>query len=203
MARDQVREAVGLFHDEKHLQLAADELLLNGFDHSDLSLLAAHRAVENRLGHMYERVAELEDEPAVAFQAYTDTDSRVEAKGALLGGLIYVGAVAAAGLVVASGGTMAALLVGAAAGGGAGGLVGGFLARFIERHHAHYLQEHLDRGGLLLWVHIPNEEKEALAGEILRRHGAEDVHMHNLPKPDFVDQSGVSKNLSFMNMLGM
>ena len=203
MADVLVREAVGLFHDEKQLQAAADELMVSGFDHSDLSLLAAHRAVESRLGHMYERVAELEDEPAVAFQAYTDSDSRVEAKGALMGGLIYVGAVAAAGLVVASGGTMAALLIGAAAGGGAGGLIGGVLARFVERHHAQYLQEHLDRGGLLLWVHIPDPERERKAADILKKNGAEDVHVHSLPKPDFVDQSGVSKRLSFMNMLGM
>ena len=37
MGETQTREAVGLFHDEKTLQDAADELLINGFNHADLS----------------------------------------------------------------------------------------------------------------------------------------------------------------------
>ena len=35
-----IREAVGVFHDEKSLQAAVDALLIVGFDRSDLSLLA-------------------------------------------------------------------------------------------------------------------------------------------------------------------
>jgi len=50
MGETQTREAVGLFHDEKTLQDAADELLINGFNHADLSLLAADRTIEERLG---------------------------------------------------------------------------------------------------------------------------------------------------------
>jgi hypothetical protein len=203
MGETQTREAVGLFHDEKALQDAADELLINGFNHADLSLLAGHRAVESRLGGMFERVAELEDNPGVAFQAFVDSDSRTEGKGVLVGGLFYVGAIAAAGMVVASGGTIAALIIGAAAGGGAGGLIGAALARFLHKHHAHALQEHLDRGGLLLWVHTPDEAHERKALEILRRCGAEDAHVHSLPKPEYVAEGGVSKQLSFMKMMGL
>jgi hypothetical protein len=199
----QIREAVGLFHDEKTLQDAADELLINGFNHADLSLLAGHRAVEAQLGGMFERVADLEDKSGVAFQAFIDSDSRAEGKGALVGGLFYVGAMAAAGMVVASGGAMAALILGVAAGGGAGGLIGALLGRFLDKHHAHALQEHLDKGGLLLWVHTPDEAHERKALEILRRAGAEDAHVHALPKPDYDAVGGVSKQLSFMRMMGL
>jgi hypothetical protein len=203
MGETQTREAVGLFHDEKALQDAADELLINGFNHADLSLLAGHRAVESRLGGMFERVADLEDKQGVAFQAFVDSDSRTEGQGVLVGGLFYVGAIAAAGMVVASGGAVAALIIGAAAGGGAGGLVGVLLARFLQKHHAHALQEHLDKGGLLLWVHTPDEAHERKALEILRRCGAEDAHVHSLPKPEYVAEGGVSKQLSFMKMMGL
>ena len=199
----ETREAVGLFHDEKTLQSAADELLVNGFNHADLSLLAGHRSVETRLGGMYERVADLEDKPDVAFQAFVDSDSRTEGKGVLVGGLFYIGAVAAAGAIVASGGTVAALILGVAAGGGAGGLVGAALAGFLEKHHAHALQEHLDKGGLLLWVHTPDEAHEKRALEILRRAGAEDAHVHSLPKPDYSAAGGVSKQLSFLRKVGL
>jgi hypothetical protein len=199
----ETREAVGLFHDEKTLQSAADELLVSGFNHADLSLLAGHRSVETRLGGMYERVADLEDKPDVAFQAFVDSDSRTEGKGVLVGGLFYIGAVAAAGAIVASGGTVAALILGVAAGGGAGGLVGAALAGFLEKHHAHALQEHLDKGGLLLWVHTPDEAHEKRALEILRRSGAEDAHVHALPKPDYAATGGVSRDLSFIRKIGL
>jgi hypothetical protein len=203
MGETQTREAVGLFHDEMTLQDAADELLINGFNHADLSLLAADRTIEARLGGKFERVADLEDKPGVAFQAFIDSDSRTEGKGALVGGLFYIGAMAAAGMVVASGGAVAALVLGVAAGGGAGGLIGVMLARFLDKHHAHALQEHLDKGGLLLWVHTPDEAHERRALEILRHAGAEDAHVHSLPKPDYDAAGGVSKQLSFMRMMGL
>ena len=197
MGETQTREAVGLGHDEATLQDAADELLINGFNHADLSLLAGHRAVERRLGGMFERVADLEDKSDVAFQAFVDSDSRTEGKGVLVGGLFYVGAVAAAGMVVASGGTIAALILGVAAGGGAGGVIGVMLGRFLERRHAHALQEHLDKGGLLLWVHTPDKAHERTALEILRRCCAEDAHVHSLPKADYAATGGVSTSSSF------
>ena len=203
MGDTQTREAVGLFHDEKTLEDAVDELLINGFNHADLSLLAADRAIEARLGHKFERVADLEDDPHVAFQAFVDRDSRTEGKGVLIGGLFYVGAVAAAGMVVASGGAVAALILGVAAGGGAGGLIGVLLGRFLDKHHAHALQEHLDKGGLLLWVHTPDEAHERKALEILRRAGAEDAHVHSLPKPEYSASGGVSKQLSFIGKMGL
>jgi len=203
MGETQTREAVGLFHDEKTLQDAADELLINGFNHADLSLLAADRTIEAHLGHKFERVADLEDDPGVAFQAFIDSDSRTEGKGVLIGGLFYVGAVAAVGMVVASGGAIAALILGVAAGGGAGGLSGVMLARFLATHHAHALQEHLDKGGLLLWVHTLDEAHEHKALEILRRCGAEDAHVHALPKPDYSAAGGMSKQLSFIRKMGL
>ena len=60
-----VREAVGVFHDETALRDAADELMTAGFDRSDLSLLAGDHAVEQKLGHAYKKVEELEDDAEV------------------------------------------------------------------------------------------------------------------------------------------
>jgi hypothetical protein len=203
MADTKVREAVGVFHDEQSLQTAADELLIAGFDRSHLSLLAGDKTVERELGHTYTKVAEIEDDPAVPYLAYIGSDSRTEAKGAVIGGLAYVGAIGTVGLIVASGGTVAAALIGAALAGGAGGLIGARLSGFIDSHHAHYLQDQLDRGGLLLWVRTVDAEHEERAQEILRRHSAEDVHVHVLPDLAFDKTGGVSHDTSFMKRLGM
>ena len=80
-----VREAVGVFHDETALQSAADELLTQGFDRSCLSLLASHHVIEEKLGHVYEKVSELEDEVKAPHLAYIGSDSRTEAKGVAVG----------------------------------------------------------------------------------------------------------------------
>src|SRR5690242_8516105 len=166
-----VREAVGVFHDEKSLLSAVDGLLIDGFDRSHLSLLAGQKTVESKLGRQFEKVGELEDNPTVPTTAFVGVDSRTEAKGVLIGGLFYVGACASVGMIVASGGTMAAALAAVAVGGGAGGLIGAALARIVDRRHAQRLQEQLEHGGLLLWVRTPDAEHERRAVEILRRQG--------------------------------
>ena len=181
MASKAVREAVAVFHDADSLRRAADQLMLEGFDRADLSILASHREVEKKLGHMYEKATEIEDEPRVATQAYVGTDSLTEAKALAVGGLFFVGAVSAAGAVVASGGTIAAALIGAATVGGAGGLMGGLLARFLGEKQAHILNDQLDRGGILLWVRTMDPEHEEKALRILNQESAEDVHVHDMP----------------------
>lgn len=173
-------EAVGVFHDAAALQDAIDELLSSGFDRAELSLLAGEEAVENKLGHAYRKVAELEDDDSVPRTAYVSTESVGDAEGGLVGTLMYVGALAAAGATVASGGTLAAAIVGAAAAGGTGGLIGATLARLLGEHHSRYLQEKLDHGGLLLWIRTRDAAHEKRAVAILAKHSAHDVHTHAL-----------------------
>lgn len=200
---DNVREAVGVFHDEASLQSAVDELLISGFDRSSLSLLASDHAVEAKLGHRYDKVSEIEDDLSVPRTAYVGRDSRTEGKGLMVSGLAYVGAVGTVGAIVASGGTVGVAIAAAAAAGGAGGLVGMLLSRVLDRHHAQYLQQQLDHGGLLLWVNVHDEAHEAKAREILEKHGAGDVHIHEMPSPRYETAGGVSYDLSFMKRLGL
>lgn len=203
MTEAKVREAVGVFHDEAALRAAADELMAADFDRSALSLLASDHAVEEKLGHAYHKVAELEDRPDAPTQAYVASDSRTEAKGLVTGGLAYVGAVGAVGIIVASGGTLAAAVIGAALAGGAGGAIGAFMARFIDKPDAERLNAQLDRGGLLLWVRTLDQAQETKAQEILTRNGAEDVHVHDLPEIKYAREGGISHDDSFMQRLGL
>lgn len=180
-ATPEVREAVGVFDDSATLQRAIDELLSSGFDRAELSLLASEHAVDEKLGHHYARVEELEDEPGVLRTFYVAPESVAEGEGALIGGLVYVGATAAMGAAVASGGPLAATLAALAVGGGVGGAIGGILAGWLGRQYAHHIEEQLDHGGLLLWVRTWNEQDEKSAVEILSRNSGRDVHVHALP----------------------
>ena len=176
-------EAVAVFNDAETLEAAVDELLSHGFNQAEISLMASERAVEGKLGHRYTKVEELEDDESLPRTAYVSTESRGDAEGALVGGLIYIGALAAAGATVASGGTLGAALAGAAALGGAGGLIGAALAKFVDDQHAVTLEEHLKHGGLLLWVRTRDSAHEKKAQDVLTKHAAHDVHLHQLRSP--------------------
>jgi hypothetical protein len=178
-----IREAVSVFTTPETLQGAIDELMSSGFDRADLSLLAAETTVDEKLGHKYRKIAELEDDPIVPRCCYVSTESIGDAQGGLIGGLMYVGGTAAAGAVVATGGTLALVIAAAALAGGVGALLGSILAKWVGDHHAHYLQEQLDHGGLLLWARTWDADDEKRAVEILSRHSGRDVHIHTLPVP--------------------
>lgn len=175
-----VREAVGVFHDADSMQAAIDELQSNGFSRADLSLMAGDETVREKLGHIYERVEEAEDDPAAPRTVYVAPESRGDAEGGLIGGLMYVGALAAAGAIVASGGTVAAAIGAAVAAGAGGGLIGGALAMLLEEKHAIYVEDQLRHGGMLLWVSLRDAAHEEKALSILRSHSAHDVHVHDI-----------------------
>ena len=173
-------EAVGYFDNADRLQAAIDALLRAGFNRAELSLLASEKAVEAKLGHAYARPAELEDNPDVPRTAFVSLESLGDAEGGLIGGLMYVGALAAVGGIVASGGALAAAAA-ALVGGTAGGLIGTGLASLVGESHANYIEEQLVHGGLLLWVRTRDADHEARATAILREHSGRDVHLHALP----------------------
>jgi len=178
-----IREAVGVFDDPEILEEAIDDLLSSGFNRAELSLLAGEKTVDEKLGHKYKKMAELEDDPIVPRCCYVSTESIGDAEGGLIGGLMYVGATAAAGAIVMTGGTLALAIAAAALAGGIGGLFGSLLAKWVGDHHAQHLQEQLDHGGLLLWVRTWDAEDEKRASKILSRHSGRDVHIHTLPVP--------------------
>jgi outer membrane lipoprotein SlyB len=178
------REAVGVFHDWASLQACVDDLLSSGFDRSEISLLAGQKVVEEKLGHVYEKVNELEDDPEVPRTAFVGRDSFIEGRTGVIGALAYIGAAAAIGAVVASGGTLAAAIAAAAVAGGSGGLIGTLATRWLGRDRAKEIQSQIDKGGLLLWVRSRDRAHEERAVAVLNRHSAGDVHVHDLPHRD-------------------
>jgi hypothetical protein len=178
-----IREAVGVFNRPEELQAAIDELLQSGFHRAELSLLASEQVVEEKLGHHYRKVSSLADNPAIPRAAYVSPEAIGGAEGGLIGILMYIGAMAAAGAIVASGGTLATVVIGAALSGGAGGLIGSILAEWLGEEHGRHLQAQVDRGGLLLWVRTWDGARETCAMNILKKHSATHVHVHALPAP--------------------
>ena len=177
-----IREAVAYFDASKELEEAIDELLSSGFDRAEISLLATEKTVEEQLGHQYHKVAELEDDPAVPRAIYIPREAIGEAQGALVATPLYLAAMTAIGGIVASGGSLLAVIVGAAVAGGAGGALGAGVARLVGDRHAENLQNQLEHGGLLLWVRTWDSGDEQRAVDILTKHSGHDVHVHGSPQ---------------------
>lgn len=169
------REAVAIFQDETSLNAAIDELMQLGIRRQDLSLLADSKSVPGR-----DATAEKEaDEDFTEREDVVSPESRTEGLAALVGVPIYV-AGAGVAAVAATGGAAALIpaIAITACSGLAAGAVGLLLARVFGRHHAERVQDQIARGGLLLWVHLPDKERDAKVLEVLRRNGASDVHVH-------------------------
>jgi hypothetical protein len=98
-------ETVAVFDTAADFEDAIDELMSSGFDRADLSFVAPDKRVEEKLGHPYRTVAEIEDDAAVPRSSYVAPESIHKAEGALVGIPFYIGAAAAAGLVLAYGGS--------------------------------------------------------------------------------------------------
>jgi hypothetical protein len=173
-----IREAVAYFDNGEDLEAAIDELLRSGFNRAEISLLASEKAVEDQLGHKYHKVSELEDDPAVPRTFYVPTESIGGAEGALIATPLYLAALSAIGGIVASGGSLLAIIAGTVAAGGVGGAFGTALAKLVGDHHAKHIQDQLDHGGLLLWVRTWDGSDEKRAVDILGKHSGHDVHVH-------------------------
>jgi len=145
-------------------------------------MLAAEKTVQEKLKNTFTQTTDLVDssEQDVKRRHYVATESVGNAKGVMIGGLVYVGALAAAGPVIMSGGTLAVGIAAAAAAGGAGGVLGSVLSKWLGDSEGKLIQTQLENGGLLLWVHTRDAEHERRALEIMQRHAGQDVHVHTL-----------------------
>jgi isopentenyl diphosphate isomerase/L-lactate dehydrogenase-like FMN-dependent dehydrogenase len=158
-----------------------DDLEEHGFMRHELSLLADDATIEEKLGHVYKRVALAQDDPAAPRTIFIPKETRGDAQGALIAMPLYIAASTASAVVVASGGTILSALAAASAAGAVGTAIGAALASFVAKHHANYILSQLERGGLLLWVNLRNPEQEELAKKILKRHSSHNIHTHKIP----------------------
>lgn len=177
-----VREVVAVFHDAEQLEAAANQLVNAGVPERRLSILADKKTVEKRLGHHFEPVEIMEDDPRVPQRAFVANADRQAAAAVAIGLPLYVGAMGGAAMVVASGSALAMILLAAATGGAVGGRLGAVIAEAIGQTHAEKLEDELLAGGILLWVFVTNDSEEKLVSEMLKSAGGKDVHAHEIKR---------------------
>jgi hypothetical protein len=176
--QEAIREAVGLFDNISSLQDAVRALENTAFPRQDISVLGNRKDIEEKFGSKAVSPAVAEDNPEAPRQSPVRTEEQVIGAGALVGSAAYIGAVAAA--IAAGAVSVPATIAAVALGGGSGALAGGILAKVMGDHYTQEIKEQVDKGGLLLWVRTPDEEREHIACDIMQAHGAKHVKVHTI-----------------------
>jgi hypothetical protein len=176
-----VHEAVGVFNNVDDLQAAMDDLQSHGFMRHELSVLADQEKVKAKMGRKYRDVRELEDDPSAPRTAFLPDETVGEIEGAFIAIPMYLAVIASTWIVVAEGGTLAHAVVAAIAAGAIGAIIGVMMARGFSERRDQDLRDKIRKGGLPLWVHLRVPEQENTAADIMRKHAARDVHIHDIP----------------------
>lgn len=179
----QEREAVAVFDSETTLNAAVDALMQYGLRQDDLSVLAPSEKLSSS-----NPTTALEDKDDAARAAYVTSDSRVEGLAALTGGPALITGLGAALVAGTVGLALIPTLAVTVGGSLATGSIGFMLSRIFGRKHAEAIRQQLANGGLLLWVHTPDEKDDAKILEILTQNGGRDAHVHVVHRNWGVDE---------------
>lgn len=175
-----VREVVGAFRSAEWLEDAITELGSKGWDKSEMSLLAQEGVFQPGIpahGHDMHQAA---DEPELKRSPVVEDEDVRQGRTLATSLAAVVAAFAASGATILTGGGALAAMIGAAAAGGGAAAAANTIGRWISGSRSDFLRDQIDQGGILLWVKVQGTAQENEASEILRRHGANDVHVHEI-----------------------
>lgn len=172
----EVQQVIATFGDARKFEDAVDAVEALGISRAQISLLASHDAVHEKFGNRLVRTDDPLDDAAIPQPIFTDHGSVKAEKVFAVGLPAYIGGAGAGLAVVATGGALGLAAVIAAVGAAAGAGIGSLLAKAVDQHHAHYLEQQLAMGKLLLTVEVEvGFAREDAIKDVLQRGGAEDV----------------------------
>lgn len=151
-----------LFANHVAAEGAAQTLVRAGFCREDISVLMSETTRGRELGIVSGSKV---GEGAAAGAATGGT------VGAIVAGIAAVGALAIPGMGLIAAGPIVAALAGAGAGGLAGGAVGAMIGAGIPEHEAKFFGPEIERGGILVGVHVDDDHEVHSAKSVLRSAG--------------------------------
>jgi hypothetical protein len=154
-----VREAVASFPDREHFRGAVAALLAAGFTTSDLSVLASHDSLNTA-----------DEATGLARHELVPAGLSDEIK--------YIAPLTIAGIIVLSGGPVAAGIAAVVGAGLGGAALKELFDRYTAAPHSENFAAALHAGAALLWVRCADPELELTASRILEEAGGRHVHIH-------------------------
>lgn len=172
------REAVGLFNNVDDLQAAIRDLEGTAFARQDISVMGTRSELEKVFGAPTVPPELAMDNADTPRQAPSRPEEQNIGRSAMIGVPAYVGAMAMA--LGAGAITFPAFIGVAVLGAAGGGAIGAILVKLFGDRYNRHLEEQIERGGLLLWVRTPDEDREDTAKRIMISRGGYDVHTHEI-----------------------
>jgi hypothetical protein len=161
---------VGVFPDRASVERAIETLQSRGFNRAQLNLLAAapDKAAAGEIGQPTEALQKdaLDQEDAANVQPLT------------AGVPATIAAFIAAGVTVASGGTLAGVAIAALAAGGAAGAAGAGAGQLLRSEMDSTYENQLRRGGMILMARLWSPGEAETARTVMREAGASSVTDH-------------------------
>lgn len=174
-----IREAVGVFENEENLDAAVSELENTAFPRQDISVLGGTESVRRIFGTPDIETTRIEDNPETPRSVSIHPEEKVIGAGVIISGFAYISGCIAA--ISANSMPDIALLYSIAAGSLIGGIIGAVVVLFMRPYHRANVDRRIIRqGGLVVWVRTPEPVLEEAACAILAKHGAHDVHIHDI-----------------------
>lgn len=187
-----VREAVGLFHSVNKIHDCIDDLQSQGFDRSDITMLARPYIFQSASDAMLHDMQALEDNPTLERGPIVEPESLGDAQGALIGVPLYLATLAGAGIAAAFGAGTTMLIIVAGLTGLIGAAAGTAMAWALKNRQRKYYQAQLDHGGIPLWVHTKDVHHEQQATRTMTDNHADDVHLHDMSDMPYRIEDGRS-----------
>ena len=160
-----IREAVASFPDREHFHNAVSNLLAAGFETSDLSVLASHDSLAAA------------GEPSAGGPTIMPAGLSDEIK--------YIAPLTVAGVILLSGGSIAATIAALVGAGLGGAALKELFDDYTAPRHSEDFRAALDAGAALLWVRCEDADRELTATRILEEAGGRHVHVHGrAPRPN-------------------
>jgi stress response protein YsnF len=166
---NRTKTVVGLLDTRYEAQSVVDDLTRSGFNREDISMVSQGEKEEFTT---HEPRGTTSDKQVEGVTKGVGAGAAIGGVGGLLIGIAGF-AIPGIGPIVAAG-PIATALAGAGVGAVAGGLVGALTNMGVPEEEAHYYEEGVRRGGVLVTVATDDAGADK-AADIMRRHGAVDI----------------------------
>jgi uncharacterized protein (TIGR02271 family) len=167
------KTVIGLFDNRAEAQSVVQELLGEGFQRNDISVMS--KKIEGQDSHQGETVAYVEEDGDEQIKDMAKGAGTGAAIGGLAGLLLSLTAFAIPGIgPVLAAGPLAAVIAGAGIGATAGGLISGLTRLGVPEDDANYYAEGVRRGGTLISVEAADNRADR-AVAIMKQHGAVEI----------------------------
>lgn len=167
MKKDAHKAVFGIYESRMTVENAVDRLKTDGFAANEISVLMPERGGSEKFAH---------EKATKAPEGATTGAGTGLVVGGTLGWLVGIGALAIPGVgPFIAAGPILALMAGAGAGATLGGIAGGLIGMGIPEYEAKRYETIVKDGGILLSVHVGDDEQLKKAKLALEQTGGRDI----------------------------